>query len=36
LLDDYCASPALAHSVFLEFSFQRNVRMMAKNRGLPT
>ncbi|CAM9365309.1 unnamed protein product, partial [Hapterophycus canaliculatus] len=35
LLACYCASPALAHSVLLEFNFRWNVKMMVKNRGLP-
>ncbi|CAB1105835.1 unnamed protein product [Ectocarpus sp. CCAP 1310/34] len=35
LLSSYCASPALAHSVLLEFNFRWNVRMAVKNRGLP-
>ncbi|CAN0338745.1 unnamed protein product, partial [Hapterophycus canaliculatus] len=35
LLDHCCASPALAHSVFLEFKFRRNVRMVVKNLDLP-
>eukprot|EP00752_Nemacystus_decipiens_P018513 g16598.t1 len=34
LLSSYCASPALAHSVLLEFNFRWNVRMAVKNRGL--
>ncbi|CAN0051384.1 unnamed protein product [Ectocarpus sp. 12 AP-2014] len=35
LLASYCASPALAQSVLLEFNFRWNVKMMVKNRGLP-
>ncbi|CAN0258453.1 unnamed protein product, partial [Hapterophycus canaliculatus] len=35
LLDHCCASPALAHSVSLEFKFRRNVRMIVKNLDLP-
>ncbi|CAN0393565.1 unnamed protein product, partial [Hapterophycus canaliculatus] len=35
LLDHCCASPALTHSVFLEFKFRRNVRMIVKNLDLP-
>ncbi|CAN0492413.1 unnamed protein product, partial [Laminaria digitata] len=35
LLSSYCASPALAHSILLEFNYRWNVRMAVKNRGLP-
>ncbi|CAM9317510.1 unnamed protein product, partial [Ectocarpus sp. 8 AP-2014] len=35
LLASYCASPALAQSVLLEFNFRWNLKMMVKNRGLP-
>ncbi|CAN0375219.1 unnamed protein product, partial [Hapterophycus canaliculatus] len=35
LLDHYCVSPAIAQSVFLEFKFRRNVRMIVKNIDLP-
>ncbi|CAN0547088.1 unnamed protein product, partial [Laminaria digitata] len=35
LLSSYCASPALAHSILLEFNYRWNIRMAVKNRGLP-
>ncbi|CAN0310195.1 unnamed protein product, partial [Laminaria digitata] len=35
LLSSYCASPALAHSILLEFNYRWNIRMAVKNRSLP-
>ncbi|CAM9601818.1 unnamed protein product [Ectocarpus sp. 4 AP-2014] len=35
LLARYCASWALTYSMFLEFNFRWNLRMMVKNRGSP-
>ncbi|CAN0586532.1 unnamed protein product, partial [Laminaria digitata] len=35
LLSLYCACPALAHSILLEFNYRWNIRMAVKHRGLP-
>ncbi|CAB1113973.1 unnamed protein product [Ectocarpus sp. CCAP 1310/34] len=35
LLSTYCASPALAHSILLEFNHRWNIKMAVKNRNLP-
>ncbi|CAN0338349.1 unnamed protein product [Laminaria digitata] len=34
LLSSYCASPALAHTILLEFNYRWNIKMAVKNRGL--
>lgn len=34
LLSSYCASPAVSHTILLEFIYRWNIRMAVKNRGL--